>query len=342
MRKETYYTTEKTRVRKPEFNGNDIRDGADATRTGADISGAQKVRDSAVNRDTTVNRNSAIRDSADERDFADSRGSGPAAARASRKRRTIGRFLIVFLIALTSVLLIGVTPLFSISDIEINGNSYYNDTLIISKSGLRIGQNGFSALIGKNIFKSISFRCATAEQAVVSACPYIKSIQARYILPRTIRIDVEERYASFVAPYFSSGLLVDGEGVVVDITRNYIETGLPVALGLSVERYLIGEPLSVDYGYGIETILSVLNAIKQADRDSDETLAWKVETIDISDYRNIILNMNNGIGVNLGDGTDLYYRVSAAKEIIAHGIEEGSRGTIIFSNGARPVFVPAT
>ena len=261
-------------------------------------------------------------------------------ARVSNNRRIIGRFLLVFVFFLTIILLLCVTPLFSIADIEIYGNDYYNNNQIISKSGLYVGQNGFSALAGKNIFKSLSLRCAAAELAVASACPYVKSVQARYILPRTIRIDIEERSASFIAPYFGSGMLVDTDGVVIDSVRDYFNAGLPVAIGLSVTRCEIGEPLIDGAGWGIETILSVINAIKQADRDGDEEQAWVVDTIDINDHRNIIINIDNGITVNIGDGTDLYYRVSAAKEIIAHGVEKGRSGAIVFSNAARPVFIP--
>ena len=270
----------------------------------------------------------------------DARRPAPPSLPNVKIRRAISKSFIILIIIFTLILLVSVTPIFSISEIKVDGNSYYDNSHIIASSGLRVGQNGFSALAGNNVIKMFTFRCASAEQAVASACPYIKTVQARYILPREIRIDVEERSKSFIVPYFGSGLLVDGEGVVVDIVKNYGDSELPVAQGLTVVGYEIGKSLAVGDDSRIDTVLSVINAVRQADRDSDEALAWNVDTIDISDLRNIFIAINNGISVNLGDGTELYYRVSAAKEIIARGIDEGSEGTIIFKNGARPVFVP--
>jgi cell division septal protein FtsQ len=237
-------------------------------------------------------------------------------------------------------MLIGATPLFSITEIQVSGNNYYTKSQIVSKSGLQTGRNGFAALLGKNIFKVFSLRCADAEQAIASAFPYVKTVHARYSLPRTIVIEVEERSKSFIAPYFGSGLLIDGEGVVVDIIRDYGQSELPVAAGLSIKHYEIGKTLTQEDEAGIEAVIFIVNALRQADRDSDEVLAWNIEVIDVGDRDNMLLVLNNGITVNLGDGTELYYRVNAAKEIMAHGIGEGEEGAIVFSNGARPVFVP--
>ena len=256
------------------------------------------------------------------------------------KRRIIGRVLFALIIAITIALMLVSTPLFSISEIVVNGNNYYSSSAIISKSGLRIGDNGFSTLLGGNALTFIAFRCTPAEQAIISSCPYIKTIHARYELPRTILIDIEERNSSFIVPYFGSGLLIDGEGVIVDIMRDYRQSELPVAQGLPVERYDIGKSLITGDDLRVSMVLAVINAIKQADRESDDTMAWKVSEIDVSDLRSIMISMSNGIQINLGDGTEMYYRVSAAKEIMSYGIVEGEDGLIIFSNGARPVFVP--
>ena len=261
------------------------------------------------------------------------------------KKRThspAGRIFLICLLTVTTVLILCATPLFSVTDIEVNGNSYYSKNLIINKSGLFIGQNGFSTLLGRNPVKMMSLRCSGAELEVTAACPYVKTIQARYIPPHTVRIDIEERSKSVIIPFYESGLLIDGEGVVVDIVKDYGLSGLPVALGLGVTRYSVGKKLEADDDLGVETVLAVINALKQADRDGgDEALAWIVTSIDVSDPRSIILGLNNGIKVNLGDGTDLYYRVNATKEIITHGIDGGEKGVISFINGARPVFAPA-
>ena len=250
--------------------------------------------------------------------------------------------IVVFALIAATILFFGLSPYFAISEIEVTGNSLYSDSQIISMSGLSLGQNGFSSLKGGGILKRFSFRCAGAEEAVASACPYVRTVQIRYAMPAEIKIEITERSKSVILPYSGAGLLLDGEGVAVDIMKDYSRSGLPVAAGITVNNYEIGKPVDVDVGddMRIEMALLVANALRQVDRDSAEALAWRITSIDVGDLRNITLNMNNGINVNLGDGTELYYRVSAVKEILEHGIGEGEEGVIIFSNNARPVFVP--
>lgn len=280
--------------------------------------------------------------SATDKDNLPAVQSGAPDARPHRALRLAGRALCVLLLILAVLVLIASTSQFAISDISVSGNNYYSKNQIVSKSGLAVGQNGFMALRGDNIFKVLAFRCPAAEQAVAEACPYVKAVQIRYVLPRDIQIEIEERTKSVVVPYFGSGLLIDGEGVVVDIISNYRQSELPVAQGLSVTRYEVGKTLATGDSSGIETVLMVVNALRQVDRDSDESLTWKIAVIDVNDPKNIQLGISGGINVSLGDGTELYYRVSAVKEILDYGLEDGETGEIIFSNGARPVFVPDT
>ena len=329
-------------------NGADAnpRNGADANhRNGADANSSWTAIDvhkpnvTAVG--TTANGTAASGTTAVGTTASNTGADSAAASGVKRRRRGLtGRIALVVLLVLTICLIIGATPHFSISKIEVSGNQYYNKAHLITKSGLQIGQNGFTTLGGDNIMKILSFRCSSAEKAVASACPYVKSIQVKYVLPDIVRIEIEERSKSVVIPYFESGLLIDGEGVVVDIVRNYRESELPVVLGLPVANYEIGVSIPAGESAGVETLLSIVNALRQVDRDSSEALSWEIATIDIRDQKNIMLGINGGIDVNLGDGTDVYYRVSAVKEILSHGIKTGEKGVIIFSNGARPVFVP--
>jgi len=255
-------------------------------------------------------------------------------------RRIIVTALLSVFVAVTVTVVTCLSPLFAVYDFRVEGNQFYDTDQIIINSGLRARQNGFLALKGGNILRIVALRCSAAEDAIAAACPYIKNVQARYVPPDAIHIKIAERSKSFVIPYQGSGLLIDGEGVVVDITGDYIRAGLPVTTGISVSGYEIGGPADVDDSLKMENALLVINALKQVDRESEEPLSGRVDGIDVSDPRDVILRISGGIDVRLGDGTDLYYRVSAVKEIITHGISEGETGVIVFTNGARPVFKP--
>jgi cell division septal protein FtsQ len=270
------------------------------------------------------------------------RAGGGTGARAARsgKFAVAAKALLISLVILLTLLLISLSPMFSVAAIEVSGNQYYSDDQIIGKSGILLGQNGFSTLLGGGPAKALAFRSASAERGIADACPYVKAVRVQYELPRLIRISVEERNKSVVAPYFGSGLLIDEEGDVVDIVKNVGDTDLPVVEGLRIETYELGEKIGVKSEACMDAVLALVSALRQADRGSGDVLAWEIRLIDVSDLKNIRLAMKSGLAANFGDGEDIYYRVSALKEIVFNGLEPGASGLVDFSGGARPVYSP--
>ena len=248
--------------------------------------------------------------------------------------------IVVFVVIFFALFLLSASPLFSLSEIEVSGNGLYKEEQIIEKSGLEYGQNCFSALIDKNILKALSLRCSSAEYNIVSTSPYIKSVEVQYHLPDKITIHVEERSKSVVVPYFESGILIDEEGYVVDIIKNFKQTELPVVTGFSFEKYDLGKKLVVKDEDSIELVLTIINALRQADRNSTRKLAYEIQSIDVTDINSVKIHLKSGLTVKVGDGTDIFYCVSATKEIVFNNLEEGVKGIIDFSNNAKPVFIP--
>jgi hypothetical protein len=126
----------------------------------------------------------------------------------------------------------------------------------------------------------------------------------------------------------------------VDIVKNVGDTDLPVVNGVSLESYELGEKLPVKDEAGIDAVLALVSALRQADRDSGDVLAWEIKSIDVSDLKNIMVFLKSGLAANMGDGEDIYYRVSALKEIVFGGLEPGAAGLVDFSGGARRVYTP--
>jgi hypothetical protein len=252
----------------------------------------------------------------------------------------LGRVFLILLIILLSLVVISSSPIFSISEIDVFGINYYNENQIIDKSGLIIGQNGFLALKGESVFSILSLRCGDAEKSIVEACPYVKKVNAKYSLPGRIIIEIEERSKSVVVPYQDLGLLVDEEGFVVDIIKNYQDSGLPIVRGIAFDSYSLGNKLAVENDRCLDTVITLISALRQADRDSADKLSYVVSSIDISDLKNIKFFIGDVFVVNLGDGSEIYYRVSTLKEIYYTGLTNGERGLIDFSLSAKAVFIP--
>ena len=262
------------------------------------------------------------------------------ASNSTPKRRTALQSVVIALLLICMLILISASPLFAVSDIEVRGGNFYKDNHIIDLSGIVQGQNGFSALMGDDLLKIFALRCGDAERRIAEACPYVKSVHVRYTLPDKIEIKLEERSKSVVVPYIESGLLIDEEGFVVDIIKSHRQTDLPVIKGFVFDKYELGKKLAVRDEKSLELVLTIINALRQADRDTIEKLSYEIESIDISDINSIKLPLKSGIMVNIGNGDDIYYRISATKEIIFSGLEPGAKGIVDFTNNAKPIFIP--
>jgi cell division septal protein FtsQ len=187
--------------------------------------------------------------------------------------------------------------------------------------------------------RAASLRVASAEDSIISAFPYVKSARARFAPPGMLDIEIEERTKSVVVPYLGSGLLVDEEGFVVDIVKDVQLTELPVVSGLDFDYYQLGSRLEVRNIACAEAMITIVNALRQADREGDE-LAWEIRTIDVSDKKNILLKLKSGLVVNLGSNEDIYYCINATKEIVFRGLGHDATGLVDFSSGPKPIYIP--
>ena len=263
------------------------------------------------------------------------------------KRRTvfsiIGRVILITAIIFVLLVLLSGSPLFSISEIEISGVEYYNKEHIIEKSGLAIGQNGFKAIWSGSVMDLLTLKCGDAERNIVETCPYVKNVKTKYKLPDKIVIEVEERSKSVIIPYQDLGLLVDEEGFVIDVIKNYQDSGLPVIKGVSFDKYSLGQRLAVDNEQYLEMVIALISALRQSDRESEDKLTYVIDFIDISDLKSIKLFIGDEFVVYLGDGTEMYYRISALNEMYFKSSIKGERGIIDFTaGGPRPIFIPET
>ena len=268
-------------------------------------------------------------------------GYGAGTEKSKRVRAaTIVRILIITVVSAGALFLLSRASLFSISAIDVTGIQYYSKSQIIDISGLSIGQNGFQALGMQNIFDFFALRCTKVEKDIIESCPYVKKVYAKYRMPDKILIEIEERSRSVVIPYQGFGLLLDDEGYVIDVVRDHQDTGLPIVRGVSFDKYALGSKLVAESDMYIDIVITLISAIRQSDMDTADKLSNVIDSIDVSDLKNIKLFIGDRFVVNLGDGSDIYYRVSALREIYYDGLTSGERGIIDFSRGNKPFFEP--
>jgi len=270
------------------------------------------------------------------------RGLGAAEEAEVRAARPAYPFVLIPVLAALALAALAMSPLFSIRSVVVVGAEYYGADEIARRSGLSEGQNGFRALAagGGSILDALCLRYGGAERGIAAACPYVKDVAARYEPPWTVRIEVEERTTSIVAPLMDSGLLVDEEGYVVDIIKDYRQSDLPVVLGVELARYALGEKLAVQDAPRFEAALGVIAAVRQQDQGSERDMGADVASIDVTDMQDVRLALKSGLVLKLGDLSDVHYQLTFAREIVYGSLAAGSKGVLDLSTGSRPVYMP--
>jgi len=117
----------------------------------------------------------------------------------------------------------------SIEEVIIKGNDYLSEDEIFSKSQIQLGENIFKL----DLKESIDY----LEQE-----PRIKEVEIKRVIPNKIIISLKERKAAVIVrigeEYFSS----TKEGIVLSkIDRSEERFGLPLVLGLEIDKIKIGE-----------------------------------------------------------------------------------------------------
>lgn len=240
--------------------------------------------------------------------------------RVQRKRirqRRFFRFILLIAIITFVFIFIFRSDFFLINTINVDGNYIISDEEIINTSRIDIGSHLFNYNKGK-------------VEGRISNFPYIKEVNIRRKLPKTVEIQVEEREAYVQFSHLSSYILVDNEGYILEIKEEEVEN-IPVFTDFHIEDHMRKNILEEE---GIENLESFIT-------DSDNGLLMsKIDEIVYEDDYNINISLKNGIAVAFGPLNNVKYRLSLLNDIILH-IEENeiNTQTILMNKGENPIII---
>ena len=135
-----------------------------------------------------------------------------------KKKNYFLNFSITVLVALGAYYMAFHSGVFDVKKIETEGNIHYTDAQISELSGIKRGDN---------IFKT---RVAAVARKLEED-PYIRKADVKWVLPDGISIIMDERKESVLVPYDEGYAIVDYDGVVLRLTREYLR--MPVIVGLT-------------------------------------------------------------------------------------------------------------
>lgn len=192
---------------------------------------------------------------------------------------------------------------FKLRSIEVKGNDHYTAEQIIAASGLKIGQS------------SISIHNAEIAAKIKASCPYVENVKIATSLNRSATITVKE--TSIVGAVYHDGnwLLVGESGQAVDQLK--VTGNLP-------SRYLYFKGAqTTGLGLGKQAMDNRCTAIVKSYFAAAK--AYQLDGVcefDLSDKSDLTLNWKNQIRIQLGDDTEMDYKISVVTELLPKVLEK--------------------
>lgn len=242
-----------------------------------------------------------------------------------------GRFLLrlATVAAVVFALLLGMSIFFKVEHVQVTGCSKYIPWDVSEASGIETGSNLLTvsrAQIGGNI---------------ISRLPYVDTVRVGIKLPDTVIIEITELDVVYAAEDADGNWwLINDQGRIVDQTNAITAKDYTQVLGVKLEPGQIGQQavakeaelgtIPVESVEGEETIPQVTVAmptgVTGAERLrtalivlqelSKHSISGLVDSVDFASLTEIELWYNERFQVNLGDTSQLEYKLSALESTI--------------------------
>lgn len=241
-------------------------------------------------------------------------------AREKRKKRKSPLLkLAVFLLITGAALAFLSSPMFSITEYRVEGNSYYSDDEILVMGGCKTGNNIF----WKAGLSDIRQR--------LSRDAYMQEVTVRRSLPDTVVIEIKERKQTAAIVYGEKFVVIDGDGTV--LRKTSVEPKIPVIKGLTISKLTVGEPIEAEEKVLLRQTLEMLSSMEKGDMFFKKVELSKVQ-IRAYVYDSLICQ---GTPENLMEAMDSGKLQLVIQEL---GEREIERGTIQVSGGDYISFTP--
>lgn len=262
-----------------------------------------------------------------------------------RRRRRIKFFL--FLILITGIIVgVCLTPMFKIVSINVEDTPHYTGEEIKSYVLSLEGTNGFRDVIEnyKDFDRASRLRLGALEDKLYSVFIYANDIKIAFVPPARLNVMLTEREPFAVVRTEDKMILIDKTGYVLEEiaenTNNYIQINGVENVKTKPGEYFCDKPKEA-----MDIANKVLNAFSELDKnDENNKLIPKIIAINISDTRKVQLYVDSRIKVILGDVRNddiLMYRANYLKQLVFKFVGNKDRGTIDFTMGEDPRFIPS-
>ena len=257
-----------------------------------------------------------------------------------RRNRPLRKLIVIFCMLLTVMACLALSPIFNIKKINVIGLIHYKSQDIISSSGLFIDANWFKVALTdpKGLFY---LRSTNAERDILSGRPYIKSVTVRLRKVGEVEINIEERKPTAKLSYLNTNFLVDNEGYILDAINGDSKERVPTIKGMELSQFAIGTRFRAKDSEDAEVLYKLMGVLASSDESGARKMYDNIDFIDMENTSDIGLFIDSRVLVKLGDIKDIdEYRINFLKEIFFTRIQKNEIGTLDFTLGEIPHFIP--
>ncbi len=213
-----------------------------------------------------------------------------------RVRFTVFCICMLLLLMLAASAVVFLTPWFHVTQVSVIGNAQVESADLITASGIRKGESIFA------------FRMGDVEENLLKV-PYIKAVNAKRKLPKTVEIHVEESHAIACIEKDAIQICIDENGEAV-YAGALAPEGLVSVTGMEIEGYTLGAPLETKADAQMGTLLELIALAEE------NGCREGIHSIDLAQTENLRFTYGQGLTVLCGDTFDLSRKLLTFMEVV--------------------------
>lgn len=249
-------------------------------------------------------------------------GEATAATEGQKKKRKPLQTALILILAIGLLGFLGYKVVRA-NSILVEGNVNMPAEQVVALSGIKEGTH----LLRVN---------KAAAKEGIEADPHFIYEGVKYKFPSSIVIVVKERIETVCFRFYNAYVITDEQGLILGHVESE-QPGLPLVKGIEVTDFTLGEPIVTKDTHKQETMLQVLGQMHTF------ALVDRVKEIDITEANAIVLLLQDGTKVELGQPLELSRKFAWMASILENLESQGiSGGTINITTTKAPTYRPAS
>lgn len=222
-------------------------------------------------------------------------------------------------VAVVLAMVFGISIFFHVETVTVSGAEKYDPWTIKEASGIQIGDN------------LLSVNDAQVCGNIITKLPYVKNARVGIKLPNTVNIYIEEQDVVYaIRDTDKAWWLITGEGVVIETADLATAGEYPQILGIRISQPVSAQqavaeepepeapaqtsgegettppPVTILGSQRLETALDIVQYLE------DYQVIDKIVSVDVTDMGNILVQYGRQYQINLGDTTELKFKLELA------------------------------